>query len=223
LAIFVVPLLLISTATGFLRANQKWYWEEGYKKKKQASGFTVDKDVVSVNRIIHLIDSVSSQKNIFTEINLISENKHPYYKILTSSKEKYLLDAYTGDIISPLSFERASSFAKQYVKGNPSVKSCEFFREYLAGKSKEKRPAYKVSFENNVHSQIFLDYYSGEILEDIDDNRRLGIWIVKLHDYNFFNSKRGITSVVGALILLLSLSGLWIYKIRLKKKNKLTE
>ena len=219
LGIIVVPFLIISTATGFFKTNQKWYWEDGYKRKKQPSGISVETPLVEVNRLLQKIDSLSQKKNAYQEISLQSEQGHLYYRLLTTSKEKYLIDACTGKISSPLTGELASSFAAQYVKEKPAVKSCELVKNYISRRGKEKRPAYNVVFDNAVHSQVVLDYYTGEIIEDIDDNRKFGIWVMRLHEFDFFDAKRGITSAVGISIFLLSFSGLWIYKMRRKNKN----
>lgn len=41
---------------------------------------------------------------------------------------------------------------------------------------------------------------------------------MRLHEYDFFDSKKTITAIVTIAMMLLSLSGIWIYKIRKKKK-----
>lgn len=219
IAIIVVPILIIATVTGVFKANQKWYWEDGYKKKKQSSHFSISEELVSIYSITQKIDSLSHTKNKFEEINLRDENGNLYYKVATTSKDKYIIDAYTGNVVSPLSNELASSFATQYVKDKSKIKACELLKNYTSRKAKEAKPAYKITFDNTVHSEIYLDYQTGEIIEDIDDNRHFGIWIMRLHEYDFFNSKKSITLFVGIIMLLLALSGLWIYKLKLNKKK----
>ena len=59
LAIIAVPLLLISTTSGFLRANQKWFWEDGYKKKKEPARFAMEHDLAPLPVIVHKIDSIT--------------------------------------------------------------------------------------------------------------------------------------------------------------------
>ncbi len=219
LAIIVVPLLIVSTITGVFRANQKWYWEDGYKKKKHPVAINIDKELVSLNKIRQNIDSVSGKKNAFAEINLKEEGGNNYYYLLSKSKQKYLVDASTGFIISPLNTELAGLFASQYIKEPAKIKSCDLLMDYVPRKGKEAKPAYKVEFDNQIHSQVFIDYYSGEISEDIDDNRQFGIWMIRLHEYDFLDSKRSISTLVGVCIMLVALSGLWIYRIRLMKKQ----
>ena len=220
IAIIVVPLFIIAIITGFLKANQKLYWEDGYKKKKQEALFMVKEDLYSIKTIIQNIDSISQQKNKFEEITLRSDNNKLYYK-LSSKKAKYLVDAVSGGIVSPINETLAKDFAKQYVKDNKQVGTCELIKNYKGRKAKEPRPTYKIAFNNAVHSEIYLDAETGDIVEDIDDNRSFGIWVMRLHEYDFFDSKKGITTVVAIAMMLLSLSGLWIYKIR--KKKKITE
>lgn len=220
IAIVVVPLFIIATITGFFRAHQKLYWEDGYKKKKQPTHFSIQQELFSLHRITQIIDSVSHRKNQFEEIILKTENKAMYYKIQTDKKNKYLIDALRGTIISPIPQELAREFAKQYVKENKQIKLCELIPNYMARKAKEPKPAYKIAFENPVHSEIYLDAETGDILEDYDDNRAFGIWVMRLHEYDFFNSKKGITTIVSIILMLLAISGLWIYKIKPKKMKK---
>lgn len=87
----------------------------------------------------------------------------------------------------------------------------------MARKAKEPKPTYKIAFKNSVNSEIYLDAETGDIVEDYDDNRAFGIWVMRLHEYDFFNSKKGITTIVTVIMMLLALSGLWIYKFKPKK------
>lgn len=218
IAIIVVPLFIIATITGFFKANQKLYWEDGYKKKKQEASFKVQKDLYSIKAITQNIDSITKQKNKFEEIILRSDNDILYYK-LSTKKAKYLVDAISGNIVSPINETLAKDFAKQYVKDNKLIMSCELLKNYKGRKAKEAKPTYKVTFNNSVHSEIYLDVDTGDIIEDIDDNRTFGIWVMRLHEYDFFDSKKGITTIVCVAMMLLSFSGIWIYKIRKKKKT----
>lgn len=222
IAIIVVPIFIIATITGFFRAHQKLYWEDGYKKKKQPADFTIQGELFSLHRIAQLIDSISKRTNKFEEIILKTENKTMYYKILTSKKDKYLINAQSGAIVSPISKELAEEFAKQYVKDNKQIKTCELISNYMARKAKEPKPAFKITFDNPVHSEIYLDIETGDILEDYDDNRAFGIWVMRLHEYDFFNSKKGITTIVSIVMMLLAISGLWIYKMRPKKAKRIS-
>jgi hypothetical protein len=219
IGMIVVPLILLSTITGVFRANQKWYWQNGYKKKKQPSSILLKKDVTPLLIISQTIDSLSNKKNEYEKIILKNECAVLYYELTTTTKEKYLVEAQSGRIASPLKKELAEAFAVQYLASAADVKHCELLKEYRPRKSKEKCLCYKIEFNNALHSQLFLDYYTGEIIEDMDDTRKLGMWIVRLHDYDFFESKQTITTVVGAMILLLSFSGLWIYRFKRRAVN----
>lgn|GEM_PF-3290389 len=219
LAIIAVPLLLLSTTSGFLRANQKWFWEDGYKKKKQPVRFAMEQNFAPLQDIVHQINFITGELNQFEEITLRSETGTPYYLLSTASKKKYLANALSGEIVSPISSELASQFAVQYIKERSGIKSCELLTSYKPRKAKEAKPAYKILFDNSVHSEIYLDQMTGEILEEIDDNRTFGLFVMRLHDYDYFNSKREISSVAGISVLLVALSGLWIYRIRLNKNR----
>jgi len=219
LAIVAVPLLLLSTATGFFRANQKWFWEDGYKKKKQPAPFAMTQDFAPLPGVIHKVDSITGETNTFEEIIVRSENGTPYYLLSTASRKKFLANALSGEIVTPISKELASRFAMQYVKEKSGIVSCELLASYKPRKAKEGKPAYKVVFGNSVHSQIYLDKMTGEILEDIDDNRKFGLWVMRMHEYDYFDSKKEISSIAGISIFLVALSGLWIYKSRIFKSR----
>ena len=218
IAIIVVPILVIATITGVFKANQKWYWEDGYKKKKQPTHFSITKNLFPIHLITQKIDSASHKKNKFEEITIKDEAGNLYYKLV--AKDKYLVDAYSGIIVSPINIALASSFASQYIKNKSTIKSCVLLKNYLSRKGKEPKPTYKITFDNPIHSEIYLDYQTGDIIEDIDDNRQFGIWIMRLHEYDFFNAKKPLTMAVGIILLLLSLSGLWIYKLKINKAKK---
>jgi hypothetical protein len=46
---------------------------------------------------------------------------------------------------------------------------------------------------------------------------------MRLHEYDYFGSKKEISSMAGISIFLVALSGLWIYKSRLFKAGKQKE
>ncbi len=147
IGIIIVPLLLISTATGVFRANQKWYWEEGYKKKKDPVEFSINGEPKSLKYVTQKIDSISKKKNTFQAINLRPENGNLYFELVTKSKDKYLVEAYSGIIVSPMSKQLASEFAVQYVKNKPKVRSCDLIAEYAQRKGKDIRSAYVLTIQ----------------------------------------------------------------------------
>ena len=179
----------------------------------------MEQDLAPIKDIVHKINFITGKINQFEEITLRSESGTPYYLLSAGSRKKYLANAQSGEIVSPISKELASQFAMQYVKEKTGIKSCELLAAYKPRKAKEAKPAYKVLFDNSVHSEIYLDQMTGEILEEIDDNRKFGLWVMRLHDYDYFNSKREISSVAGISTFLVALSGLWIYRIRLNKNR----
>jgi uncharacterized iron-regulated membrane protein len=217
LGIIIVPLVLLSALTGFFRANHKWFWEEGYKKKKHPSAFTANVQVVPVEQVISLVDSIEGGKKQFTQVSLRDEAGTLYYDLSVKEGKKYLVRAEDAKLVSPLDSLLACKIAAQYVKEEPPIRSCAAVMNYITRKEKEQRAVYKVVFDNEVNSEIYIDYRTGDIVEDIDDNRWFGMLMVKLHDYDFWSSKRVITSIVGIAVVLLGLSGLLIYR---RKKRR---
>lgn len=85
---------------------------------------------------------------------------------------------------------------------------------YKTRKEKKLRPVYIGEFADDLHTKIYVDKSNGEIEEEVDDNLQFGFWMVKWHDYDFWNAKRFNLSVVGIGLLILGFTGfyLWINK-----------
>lgn len=221
-ALVFVPFLLISVLTGFFRANYKWFWKEDYKKVKNSSFENiVSKPAVDVDSVFSILETKLQDEEKIAEVKLKSEIGRLFYDVRLKNKTAILIDADKGTILSPLSEELAKVFASQYVSEGMILKKFYADDNYLTRKEKKKRPVYVAEYDDPLNTVIYIDRNNGEIEEEADDNLRFGFWMVKLHDYDFWNAKRIILSLVGIGLFLVSITGIyvWIKNKRMKKTN----
>jgi uncharacterized iron-regulated membrane protein len=125
--------------------------------------------------------------------------------------------ATTGKVMSPLPESLAITLAGQYVKPGTAVKRAYLDEHYRTRKEKKHRAVYVVEYADALNTVILLDKNNGEIEEEIDNNLKFGFWMVKLHDYDFWNSKRVLLSIVGLGLTIVGLTGFYLW---LRKKDK---
>jgi uncharacterized iron-regulated membrane protein len=222
LGVFFLPFLLISALTGFFRANYKWFWKEDYKKVKNTSyTYALSKPGISLDSVFTVAAAYYRDTSL-TEIRLRSEAGRLFYDVRSKGKTPVLIDANTGKILSPITDTLAATLADQYVLPGMKAKSVYLDESYQTRKDHKPRPVYVVEYADALDTKILLDKYNGEIEEEIDNNLKFGFWMVKLHDYDFWNSKRVILSVVGGGLTIVGLTGfyLWLRKKDKKKKNR---
>jgi uncharacterized iron-regulated membrane protein len=218
IGLFFFPFLLISALTGFFRANHKWFWKEDYKKVKNFTyNHALEKPVVSVDSIFGISKAKLGEQAVLTEIRLRKEIGRLFYDIRSKGNSPLLIDAATGQIVSPLTPELAIALASQYVQAGAEVKKVYADDHYKTRKEKKPRPVYVIEYADELNTQILLDKQNGEIEEEIDANLKFGFWMVKLHDYDFWNSKRVILSIAGIGLTVVGLSGFYLW---LRKKDK---
>lgn len=219
LGLFILPFLIISAVTGFFRANHKWYWKEDYKKVKNIDyQYNIPKPVVSIDSVMSVINQVNENLSI-RKILLETEINRPFYIARLSSGNSLLIDANTANILSPIDTNLAIQFASQYVKKGTSFKAITLLDKYLTRKSKQITPVYRIDYNDELNTQIFIDKSTGEIVEEIDDNLSFGMWMVKLHDYDFWTLKRILLSISGLGLFFLGITGLYLL-LRKKRKRK---
>lgn len=218
IGVFLFPFLLISALTGFFRANHQWFWKADYKKIKNTTfQYTLDKPFISVDSVFEIAKRQYGEKGTLAEIRLRKEIGKMFYDVRNTGNAPLLIDATSGKVLSPISEDLAASLASQYVKPGLPIKKVSLDENYKTRKEKKTRSVYIVEFADELHTQILLDSNNGEIEEEIDDNLKFGMLMVKLHDYDFWNSKRIILSFAGIGLTVVGLTGFYIW---LRKKDK---
>ena len=220
LGLCVLPALIISAGTGFFRANYKWFWKENYKKVKNFTyDYHIEKPDIGIDSIYSLVNYRFGQDVKISEIRLRKEIGMLLYDVRIEKQAPILIDAHKGKVLNPLTKDLAICFASQYVKPEYKIKDAYLDNNYLTRKDKKTRPVYIVEYADDLHTKILIDKNNGEIEEEIDDNLKFGFLMVKLHDYDFWNLKRSILSIVGISLTILGISGFYLW-LRKRKSNK---
>lgn len=226
LSLIFIPFFIISVATGFFRANYQWFWKENYKKiKTNIYKQSVYPPKITIDSTIIILQNHYNKNITISEIKLKNEIGKLFYDIKINNHPPTLIDANNGKILSPLSKDLAKTFAQQYVNPNSKLLSIHINDNYKTRKGNKTRPVYIATYNDPLNTKICIDKYNGEIEEEIDDNLKIGFWMIKLHDYDFYDTKKINLNIVSIGLFAIALSGLyiWLKKIKLLKyqKNKI--
>lgn len=201
--------LLISAATGFLRANAKgWYWKDRQPKKEMTS---LSLPPVGIEEVFRICREDSPGGKIFG-VQLKKILDKPVYLVETDRQsQKYtLLDAVSGEILSPLGAGEVLEIARLFGDGNAQSRLIERLPSFKAWKSSPPRPVLRILFDDRSRTEVFVDEQTGEALAVLDRGRRFGLWVVKFHELDFPGMGRPALSFLGVSLMILAASGLAI-------------
>jgi len=220
IGLIFLPFLIISVVTGFFRANYQWFWKEDYKKIKNFTyEYKLKSPDISVDSVFAILEKNYGDDILISEIKLKSEIGKLFYDVKIKNHIPVLIDANKGNVLSPISQELAKAIAGQYVKPELKLKTIYAADNYKTRKDKKARPVYIVEYDDPLHTKIYIDKNNGEIEEETDDNLQFGFWMVKLHDYDFWEAKRFNLSFVGIGLFILGYTGFYLWMKKKKRKN----
>lgn len=212
LGIAVAVLLLISAVTGFLRANYVWYWKPGYKQHKHPiaeDSKYIQAPGINISELENIIAQRGGDAQI-KRIELLNLCGRLLYKV-RSDNGVLMVDAMTGELLTPISEDFAMEIATQYVSGSFPVNNITDLRDYVPFKGRNPHQVYSVNFDDNGNTEIYVDKYSGDVVEELDNQRRFAQFVVNLHDFNFLNLKRTLLCILGLSLVSLSVSGIFLF------------
>jgi len=208
--------LVSSAVTGLLWAYSPYlFLEDGYMRKKTPiAGPRATEAVVTAQEAMAAARQAGLRGQIQT-VTLRSDFGRLLWEVQMRAGEDaqpFLMDAISGERLSPLSSEQAAVIAGQYVRGAPPVEQV-VFEERFIGRSDRARPApaYRVSFRQAKHPEVVIHRDTGAILADEDTGRRIHLFITDLHQLNYFGFKKTLTAVAGVPLLLLVVTGLFMW------------
>ncbi len=217
--------LLLSVVTGLLWADAKFlYWDDHYKEKvRPLVGPSLEMATVPVDRAIVVAKAAVGGRASIEQVLLRSDFGRLFYELklrVEGVSTTLLLDALTGEQLSPISSDLAPAIAQQYVRQPAMVTGVEMER-YTPRKKKRAQDAVRVRFDDADATEIVLDRQTGEILEDEGRWRRVHFAVMQLHQLNFFGFEKTLLNIPGVPILLMSLSGclLWIFHRARKRRS----
>lgn len=218
--------LLLSVVTGLLWADAKFlYWDDHYKEKvRPMVGPSLEMATLSVERAMVAAKAAVGGRASIEQVLLRSDFGRLFYELklrVEGVSTTLLLDALTGEQLSPISSDLAPAIAQQYVRQPAMVMAVEIER-YTPRKKKRAQDAVRVRFDDADATEIVLDRQTGEILEDEGRWRRVHFAVMQLHQLNFFGFEKTLLNIPGVPILLMSLSGclLWIFHRARKRRSQ---
>jgi uncharacterized membrane protein YkoI len=219
--------LLLSVVTGLLWADARFlYWDDHYKEKvRPLVGPPLETATLPVDRAIVAAKEAVGGRALVEQVLLRSDFGRLFYELklrVEGVSTMLLLDAMTGERLSPISPDLAPVIAQQYVRAPATVTAVEIER-YTPRKKKRAQDAVRVRFDDADATEIVLDRQTGDILEDESRWRRVHFAVMQLHQLNFFGFEKTLLNIPGVPILLMSLSGcaLWLlHRARIRRSRR---
>ncbi|MBS0617885.1 MAG: PepSY domain-containing protein [Spirochaetes bacterium] len=214
-AIVAAAFLLSTAVTGILWAYAAHlYLKDGYLKKKN----TKRAPAFSTVRITpqQAMQNSPTPANV-DNVSLRREGGSLLYEVQSKDGKKttsILVDAISGVMISPLADAAAAAIAAEYVVGNPPVQKITQLANYRHSNGKVYPYVAVVVFAGRGLPEIIIDRQTAAIIDEVDGARRFHTWVRKLHQLQFFGTKKELTIIPGLALIFLTLSGLWILKRR---------
>lgn len=124
-----------------------------------------------------------------------------------------IVDARTGDRISPLNEVMARSLAESLYIGNAPIRTIELLDDAPQEVSNRPAPIWRVEFADRSETTLYLSPHTGELLAKRHDLWRWFdlLWMLHIMDYDERSDVNNLllrtTSIIG---LLFALSGLWL-------------
>lgn len=143
----------------------------------------------------------------------------PVWNVVAVSGDSDLVDAVSGEVITPVSRERAIAIAVADYAGDPEIAEIEYF-ENATWESRRPGPAWRVSFDDGEGTRIYVSPESGLVTARRNDAWRFYdfFWMLHIMDYDEredFNNPLLISAAVLALLTVLA--GLLLLVLRMQR------
>lgn len=206
LALFIF--VLVAAFSGVMRANAMLlYWKERPAKTEMAS---LTHPAMGIGQVLNAARDYFPKGTGIKRIELKFLLGNEVYLAESDSQEKrrLLFNAQTGAVMSPLSMDLAAKLGRAYVKDDAKVGMIERLAFYKARKAKTARPVFHIQFKDAAKTEVFIDEESGDVITVLDNGRRFGMWMIKLHEWDFAGISHLSLTFTGCGIIVLSLTGL---------------
>ncbi len=220
-----VGFLLFMVITGLLWANAPFlYWDPGYKEKvgRVLPAPSLETARVSFQHLFELTQKSISPDGAIETIILRKDFGRLVYEVHVSEGDNpsvILVDALTGERLSPISMDLAEIIARQYVNTANTITDVTV-KPYTPRKENAAQDAIYVTFEGPDHATIILDRHTGKILEDESLWRRVHFLVMQLHQLNFFGFNKTLLNIPGIPIFLMAITGLWLWWVQASRKHR---
>lgn len=197
--------LLNAALSGVMRANARsLYWKDRPPLVKTPA---LAMPGMSLDKVFEISRAHFSQ---IKRIELKPFLDRQIYQVDGEGKkiQSMLLDASTGEILSPLKEQQAVLMAQTFVASDSKISAVESLPAYRMRKANQARPVYRILFDDAAKTEIFVDQENGNILNLLDRGRRFGMLMVRLHELEFPGLGHNALTLAGIGIVILCLTGL---------------
>ncbi|GJL65098.1 MAG: hypothetical protein NPIRA05_00690 [Nitrospirales bacterium] len=212
--------------TGLLWANARFtYWEEGYKERvgRVAPAPPLSSAQISPEDLFkQLKDEPIASDRTIEEVILHQDFGRLLYEVRLSGQQApsaILIDALTNERLSPLSSDLAGMIARQYIKTDSQITNITM-EWYIPHNTTINLEAIRVNFGEPDPATIILDRHTGKILEDESPWRQVHFLVKQFHQLNFFGFNKTLLNIPGLAILIMSLSGLWLWRLQVVREQR---
>jgi uncharacterized iron-regulated membrane protein len=215
LAVTTMGFLFLSVVTGLLWANSKsLYFPERYKERvRSIPAPALESASIPLSTVFAEARKAFGENMTADRVVLRADFGRLVYEVKTRTKGKVqslILDAQSGERLSPLSEAAAKTIAEQYVPSPAPVEEVQF-EQYIPRNKRAPQDAVRVKFDDANRTQIILDRHTGEIIEDEGRWRKLHFLVMQLHQLNFFGFDKTLLNFTGIPLLIMGLSGLLLW------------
>lgn len=143
----------------------------------------------------------------------------PVWNVVVADGRSRLVDAVTGEIITPISRERAVEIAVADYAGDPEISAIEYFED-ATWESRRPGPAWRVSFDDGEGTRIYVSPESGLVTARRNDAWRFYdfFWMLHIMDYEERENFNNPLLITAALLALLTvLAGLLLLVLRMQR------
>jgi uncharacterized iron-regulated membrane protein len=216
IAMSALGFLLLSLTSGLLWANARFlYWAEHYKEKvRSVAAPPLDSAKVGLSVAIHVSKAATDDAAQVELVTLRSDAGRTFYDIrlrVGGKGRTVLVDAMTGEQLSPISPELAREIAKQYVSEAADITTVST-EQYTPRKKHRAQEAIRVGFNDPDRTEIILDRQTGEILEDEGRWRKVHFIVMQLHQLNFFGFEKTLLNIPGVPLFLMGITGIMLWR-----------
>ncbi|MFY0639387.1 PepSY domain-containing protein [Maricaulis maris] len=155
----------------------------------------------------------------FEEVRLQAWQGRPVYNAIAHNGASALVDAMTGERITPVSRETAIELARADYAGDPEIAAVEYFEDPTW---EYRRPgaAWRISFADGEGTRIYVSPDTGLVMARRNDDWRFFdfFWMLHIMDYEErenFNNPLLITASIFALVTVLA--GLLLLVLRMQR------
>ena len=157
-------------------------------------------------------------------VGLVSRLGRPYYEVVTGPAP-VLLDARSGDVLSPLDSDRAVALAKHYYAGGSEVAEAILLTDATKKPTEIQAsplPLWQIRFDDAIRTTFYVSPWTGELVTRRHTFWRVFdfLWMFHIMDYeNRTDVNNNLFRVSALLGLGFTISGVWLLVYAMKRRN----